>query len=166
MTDRLPSSPATGHQSTQPASSALKQPPNSAPRPSHRDSLTFPRAPPSPKMNAINRSSSLTENLRHIPLSPRSHRTPSMSQSAIHDLLNDPPSAKHGNPAFVGRDWRSIRVDEVVSEAQLRFVEMNTSIEKATEVRIRHKRGDEICSMEPDVRHRYSYHLVLQMLCS
>jgi hypothetical protein len=58
-----------------------------------------------------------------------------MSQSAIQDLLNDPPSAKSGNPAFVGRDWRTVRVEEIVDESQVRFVEMTTSIEKATDVR-------------------------------
>jgi hypothetical protein len=58
-----------------------------------------------------------------------------MSQSAIQDLLNDPPSAKSGNPAFAGRDWRSVRVEEVVDQAKVRFAEMTTSVEKATDVR-------------------------------
>src|ERR1700760_157157 len=117
----------------QSTSNALKSSTNSTARSSHRDSLNMNRAPPSPRLNA-NRSSSLTENFRHVPLSPRSQRAPSMSQQAIQDLLNDPPSAKSGDPAFAGRDWRSVMVEEIVDEAQVRFVEMMTSIEKATDV--------------------------------
>lgn len=116
--------------------SALKSTSNSSSRNSHRESLSLNRAPPSPRLNAAtaNRSSSLTENFRHPPLSPRAHRSPSMSQSAIQDLLNDPPSAKSRDPAFTGRDWKTVRVEEVVDEGQVRFVDMTTSVEKATEV--------------------------------
>lgn len=57
-----------------------------------------------------------------------------MTQSAIQDLLNDPPSAKSRDPAFTGRDWKTVRVEEVVDEGKVRFVDMTTSVEKATEV--------------------------------
>jgi 3-dehydroquinate synthase class II len=59
-----------------------------------------------------------------------------VSQAAIQDLLNDPPSARGGDPAFAGRDWRTIKVEEVVDRNQVRFVDLTTSVEKATEVRI------------------------------
>src|ERR1700753_2781825 len=126
MSDHAPSSPVAGHGQGQSGSNALKSSTNSSSRSSHRDSLTMNRAPPSPRLNA-NRSSSLTEYFRNVPLSPRAQRAPSMSQSAIQDFLNDPPSAKSGTPAFAGRDWRSVRVEEVVDQAKVRFAEMTTS---------------------------------------
>jgi hypothetical protein len=101
---------------------------------SHRESLNLNRAPPSPQISA-NRSSNLTENFRSAPLSPRAHRTPSMSQQAIQDLLNNPPGAKASNPEFDGRDWRTVRVGEIIDRSQVRFAETSTSVEDATKVR-------------------------------
>jgi hypothetical protein len=57
-----------------------------------------------------------------------------MSQAAVQELLNNPPSAKAGDPAFSGRDWRSIALDEVIGHEQIRFIEMNSSVEDAIEV--------------------------------
>jgi hypothetical protein len=104
---------------------------------SHRESLTalnIQRPPGSPRMGA-NRSSQLTENFRNAPLSPRSHRTSSVSSAAIQELLNNPPSAQDVDPAFAGRDWRIIPVDEIIEKEKVRFVTLEDSVEKATEVR-------------------------------
>jgi hypothetical protein len=58
-----------------------------------------------------------------------------MSQAAIQDLINNPPNAKPSDPAFLGRDWRTVALEEIVDQKQVRFVELETSVEKATDVR-------------------------------
>jgi CBS domain-containing protein len=136
-----------------PQQPVLKPASNTAPAPrptssssSHRDSLTLARPPSTP---SANRSSSLAENFRHphhhhhnhaaAPGSPRASRTPSvsLSQAAVNELLNNPPSARAGDPAFAGRDWRSIVLDEVIDRGQARFVGADTSVEDAIELLIR-----------------------------
>jgi len=67
------------------------------------------------------------------PHSPRTSRQPSLSQQALQDLLSNPPT-KGGDPKFAGRDWRAVQVGEVVDEKQVRFVELDTSVEEATNV--------------------------------
>ncbi|KAF2685683.1 hypothetical protein K458DRAFT_364627 [Lentithecium fluviatile CBS 122367] len=75
--------------------------------------------------------SSFAENMRGMPASPRASRQPSLSQQALQDLLNNPPT-KGGDPKFQGRDWRTVKVGEIVEEGQVRFVEYDTSVEEAT----------------------------------
>jgi hypothetical protein len=84
----------------------------------------------------MNHRASLAENLRGNPASPRSaHRSPSLSQQALQELLNNPPTAKStGTDEFAGRDWRTVTVGEVVDLELVRFVEMDTSVEEATNV--------------------------------
>jgi hypothetical protein len=41
---------------------------------------------------------------------------------------------KTTDPAFVGRDWREISIGELVSPDDLKFVELDTGIEDATNV--------------------------------
>lgn len=77
---------------------------------------------------------SLSETLRGPPGSPRTRRQPSITQSAIQSLIDNPPPPKNGDPAFVGRDWREIFIGELVSPDDLRFVEVDTGIEEATNV--------------------------------
>lgn len=67
------------------------------------------------------------------PHSPRASRQPSLSQQALQDLLNNPPT-KGGDPKFHGRDWKTIQIGEIVDPDQVRFVEYTTSVEEATEV--------------------------------
>jgi hypothetical protein len=76
---------------------------------------------------------SFAEQMRGTPTSPRASRQPSLSQHALQDLLNNPPS-KAGDPKFQGRDWKSIRLGEVVEPDLVRFVEYDTSVEDATSV--------------------------------
>lgn len=75
-----------------------------------------------------------TESLRGIPQSPRGQRHPSFSQNALHELINNPPVVHKGDAKFAGRDWRTIRVDEITDPAEVRFVEQSTSIEDVTKV--------------------------------
>jgi hypothetical protein len=77
---------------------------------------------------------SLSESLRGAPGSPRSRRQPSLTQAAIQSLIDNPPAPNHVNPAFVGRDWREISIGELVSPNELKFVEIDTGIEDATNV--------------------------------
>ncbi|KAF2707334.1 hypothetical protein K504DRAFT_504508 [Pleomassaria siparia CBS 279.74] len=77
--------------------------------------------------------SSFVESVRGIPPSPRASRQPSLSQQAMQDLINNPPT-KAGDPKFLGRDWRTIRVGEIVDPAQVRFVQYDTTVEEATNI--------------------------------
>lgn len=98
--------------------------------------------PRSPQLVPSNSSSpsvshrqSFADNLRGMPASPRASRQPSLSQQALQDLLNNPPVGKNTqNSAFAGRDWRSIKVGEVIDPELVRFVEIDTSVEEATNV--------------------------------
>ncbi|KAJ5408511.1 Protein sds23 [Penicillium cosmopolitanum] len=79
---------------------------------------------------------SLSETLRGPPGSPRSRRQPSLNQSAIQSLIDNPPPPKNVDPAFIGRDWQQISIGELVSPEDLRFVELDTGIEEATNILI------------------------------
>lgn len=100
--------------------------------------------PRSPQLIPSNNSSpsvshrqSFADNLRGMPASPRASRQPSLSQQALQDLLNNPPVAKTPqNAAFQGRDWRSVKVGEVIDPGLVRFVEIDTSVEEATNVSV------------------------------
>lgn len=75
---------------------------------------------------------SFAENLRGLPASPRSQRHPSLTQSAIQDLLNHPPASRPQNPRFAGRDWRDIAIGELVTREDVKWVDLDTSVEDAT----------------------------------
>ncbi|KAH8819452.1 hypothetical protein F5884DRAFT_661239 [Xylogone sp. PMI_703] len=83
--------------------------------------------------HSVNHRSSFAESIRH---SPRSQRHLSFTQAAVQELLNHPQSSKMGDPRFVGRDWRSIRVGELVQASDVRFCELDTSVEQATKILI------------------------------
>ena len=78
--------------------------------------------------------------MRGLPQSPRANRQPSLSQQALQDLLSNPPT-KGGDPKFAGRDWKTVQVGEVVDEKQVRFAELDTSVEEATNVSTCRERG-------------------------
>ncbi|CBF81359.1 hypothetical protein AN5708.2 [Aspergillus nidulans FGSC A4] len=79
---------------------------------------------------------SFSESLRAAPGSPRARRQPSLTQAAIQSLIDNPPAPHNMNPVFAGRDWREISIGELVSPDDLRFVEVDTGIEEATNILI------------------------------
>lgn len=95
---------------------------------SHSDAPT--RSTGSPKIGVISHRSSFAENLRH---SPRSQRHPSFTQAAVQELLSHPRTA---DPRFVNRDWKTIRVGEIVNSEDVRWAELDTSIQEATKLLI------------------------------
>lgn len=87
---------------------------------------------------SISHRSSLADNMRGVPPSPRAQRTPSFSHQALQDLINHPPVAHHDpeDQKFAGRDWRKIQVGEIITPEEVRFVQADTSVEEATKVYI------------------------------
>ena len=79
----------------------------------------------------LSHRSSFAEGLRHTPGSPR-QRHPSLTQSAVQELLNHPPG--NISDTFSGRDWRNIKVNEIAGDGEVRFVETTTAVEEATKV--------------------------------
>ncbi|KAL1996918.1 hypothetical protein VTN49DRAFT_7783 [Thermomyces lanuginosus] len=77
---------------------------------------------------------SFAESLRGMPQSPRARRQPSLTQAAIQGLIDNPPVRNPADPAFMGRDWRQIAIGELVKPQDLRFVEVDTGIEEATNI--------------------------------
>lgn len=75
---------------------------------------------------------SFSESLRGLPPSPRAQRQPSLTQLAVQDLIDNPPA--RNDPTFAGRDWRTVNVAELVSPELLKFAEVNTGVEAATNV--------------------------------
>jgi hypothetical protein len=121
---------------------------NDTPKKSHvppplqprNDSVAVPgRSPPPPalKMSSSpdprSHRGSFAEQMRGAPSSPRASRQPSLSQSAFQDLINNPPT-KGGDVKFQGRDWKTIRLGEIMEPDQVRFAEYDTSVEDATSV--------------------------------
>ncbi|KAJ5083631.1 hypothetical protein N7456_013058 [Penicillium angulare] len=101
-------------------------------RPSNRNNLRVTHMPPA---NHQHRQS-LSESLRGPPGSPRSRRQPSLNQSALQSLIDNPPPPRNPDPAFIDRDWREISIGELISPDDLRFVELDTGIEDATNLLI------------------------------
>ncbi|CAF9912460.1 MAG: cell separation during budding [Alectoria fallacina] len=75
---------------------------------------------------------SFTEQLRGMPSSPRGTRQLSLSEAQMRDLMNNPPTAGSADPKFAGRDWQHIAVGELVHPEDVRWVEVDTGVEDAT----------------------------------
>lgn len=118
--------------------------------------LSEPKASPSPQRSpsssSISKAShrqSFTENLRNPPASPR-HRHPSLTHAAIQDLLIHPASTnRHQNSKFAGREWRDITVGELTSPDDVRWIDIESSVEEAT-----------LVSSSPSSLHGTSYPLL------
>ncbi|KAL1863955.1 hypothetical protein VTK73DRAFT_6295 [Phialemonium thermophilum] len=80
---------------------------------------------------------SFAENQRHPPPSPRNQRHPSFTQQALQDLLNHPPTNRHPNPRFAGRDWRDVALGELANADDVRWAEIDGSVEEATMALVR-----------------------------
>jgi len=100
-------------------------------------SLGRTHAPPALKMGSSPdpraHRGSFAEQMRGTPTSPRASRQPSLTQQAMQELLNNPP-AKTGDARFQGRDWKTIRLGELVDPSLVRFAEYDTIVEDATSV--------------------------------
>ncbi|KAL8927149.1 MAG: hypothetical protein Q9208_002533 [Pyrenodesmia sp. 3 TL-2023] len=98
-----------------------------------RSSSARPGHTPSPIQS---HRQSFTESLRGHPPSPRATRQPSLSQAQLQELLNNPPTAGTADPRFAGKDWQTIGVGELCDPADLRWVELDSGIEDATNILI------------------------------
>lgn len=88
--------------------------------------------PPAPSLS----SRPSTSSLRSVPPppSPRSpSRHASISHSSMADLLSTPPLPKQ--EGAIPRDWRSVSAGELVEGQELRYVELDTPVESACQVR-------------------------------
>ncbi|KAH7350073.1 sds23/moc1 [Plectosphaerella cucumerina] len=95
----------------------------------------------SPSQTSIGKSTShisshrqsFAENLRNAPGSPRSQRHPSFTQAAVQELLNHPPAHKsQHNPRFAGRDWHDLSINELVAHEDVRWANLDTTVEEAS----------------------------------
>jgi CBS domain-containing protein len=87
---------------------------------------------------AVSKRSSYADFGRNYPPSPRAQRQPSFSGSALAELLMNPPSKTNGDDArFKGRDWRNIQVNEIIEKEEVRFVQLDTSIEDTTKLLVK-----------------------------
>jgi hypothetical protein len=77
---------------------------------------------------------SFVENQRYPPPSPRNQRHPSFTQQALLELMNHPPSNRHPNPRYAGRDWRDIAVGELTVPEDVRWADLDLSVQDATMV--------------------------------
>ncbi|KAL2163735.1 hypothetical protein VTH06DRAFT_5794 [Thermothelomyces fergusii] len=75
---------------------------------------------------------SFVENQRYLPPSPRNQRHPSLTQQALLEIMNHPSSNKHPNPRYAGRDWRDITVGELAAPEDVRWAELDLSVQDAT----------------------------------
>ncbi len=109
-------------------------------------SLGTPAAPPAMERNSSQSSThkpshiaahrqSFAENQRYPPPSPRDRRHPSFTQAALLELMNHPTSNRHPNPRYAGRDWRDIGVGELAAPEDVRWAELDLSVQEATMVR-------------------------------
>ncbi|KAI0127369.1 hypothetical protein BJ170DRAFT_595238 [Xylariales sp. AK1849] len=93
---------------------------------------------------------SFVENLRGMPPSPRAQRHPSFTQAAVQELLNHPPAPKTQHPRFAGRDWRDVHIGELVSKEDIKWVDMDTSVEDATMILLKSSSSNVVLIREND----------------
>jgi hypothetical protein len=132
MTDLPPCDPQSQSPSSSSTNSAQSRPgiSDSKSPPSRGNSLRLAHIPLS---NAPHRQS-FSESLRGIPPSPRAQRQPSLTQLAVQELIDNPPPRNQPDPAFLGRDWRSIPIVELIGAEEPKFVDVETGVEAATNV--------------------------------
>lgn len=109
-----------------------------------RDTPASITVPPSAKTTSATRTNaspgshhrqSWSQDLR-MPASPSQRRPSSISQppTAFQELWNNPPIAHKGENRFENRDWKTVRVGEIVDQTEVHFAEPETSVEDATNV--------------------------------
>lgn len=94
------------------------------------------RVPLSPTTVPANaRRQSVAESLRNIPGSPGRQRQPSITQAAAQELMNHPPHGqKSADSKFAGKEWRELTIGELITDGEVSWAEMDTSVEDATKV--------------------------------
>lgn len=68
------------------------------------------------------------------PPSPRSTRQSSISSMAVQELIDNPPHRIPADARFANRDWKTIRLGELTTPEDLKFVDIDASVEDATNV--------------------------------
>lgn len=119
------------------SSSPSSQTPQMSSSRSSIDSSRSPRLGP-PSLHIQNPSSAAQHRqsfseLRYPP-SPRSTRQSSISSIAVQELIDNPPNRTAPDARFANRDWRTIRVGELTSPEDLKFIDVDASVEEATNV--------------------------------
>ncbi|KAL2210645.1 hypothetical protein CC79DRAFT_525198 [Sarocladium strictum] len=96
------------------------------------------RVPLSPTtVSAHARRPSVAESLRNIPGSPGRQRQPSITQAAAQELVNHPPHGqKSADSKFAGKEWRELTIGELITDGEVLWAEMDTSVEEATKLLI------------------------------
>lgn len=103
----------------------------------------------SPSQSSLTRSASHHSHRHSFAGSPRNQRHPSFTQAALQELLSRPPDPhRNADPRFAGRDWHDVTVGELVTSDDLKWAEMDTSVEQATKVGRILSRGDYYCLMQ------------------
>ncbi|EFW99926.1 cbs domain containing protein [Grosmannia clavigera kw1407] len=87
------------------------------------------------RANASHRQS-FVENLRNPPPSPRSLRHLSFTHQAVQDLVNHPPPQRMANPRFAGRDWQDVSLGELISDHEVKWAELDTTVEDCTKTAV------------------------------
>ena len=98
-----------------------------------------------------------------FPPSPRSTRQPSISSIAVQELIDNPPHRTPADVRFANRDWRTIRVGELATPNDLKFIDIDASVEEATNVclqllSILHKSDKDSFSLTPE--HPFSFFVI------
>ncbi|KAL2132862.1 hypothetical protein VTI74DRAFT_3208 [Chaetomium olivicolor] len=75
---------------------------------------------------------SFADNQRYPPPSPRNQRHPSFTQAALQELMNHSPSNRHPSARYAGRDWRDIPVGELAVPEDVRWADLDLSVQEAT----------------------------------
>ncbi|GAM83285.1 hypothetical protein ANO11243_012710 [Dothideomycetidae sp. 11243] len=67
---------------------------------------------------------------------PHSPNSRNVSHQALQDLINNPPVGLQDpeDAKFAGRDWRTIKLGEIIATEETRFVQVDTSVEEATRI--------------------------------
>lgn len=57
-----------------------------------------------------------------------------MASLAVQDLIDNPPHRTNPDSRFANRDWRTLRVAELSNPGDLKFIDIDASVEEATNV--------------------------------
>lgn len=118
------------------ATSGALPSPRASPAAATRQSPTsLHRSPSASSVSGHSRRQSHMESLRGVHGPGHRSRQPSLTPTAVQDLLNNPPPpGKTANPKFAGREWSDIAAGELCSPEDVFWAEMDSTVEDATKV--------------------------------